>query len=156
MILLQNIKRNILKRRLSKKFGKCGSNLDVFGKPTLISPENIEVGDGLKINEGVYISASRSKVIIGNDVTLSPFSKIIGGGYELERFFNSGERVHHHDACIKIGNHVWVCAGAMILANVEISGEYVIIGAGAVVTHDIKESNVIVAGVPAKVVRRWK
>lgn len=41
-----------------------------------------------------------------------------------------------------------------MLPGVDISGKGVIVAAGAVVTHDITEDYVVVAGVPAKVVKR--
>ena len=49
--------------------------------------------------------------------------------------------------CI-IGNDVWVGAGAQILRGVTV-GDGAVIGAGAVVTHDVEPYS-IVAGVPAK------
>jgi virginiamycin A acetyltransferase len=52
---------------------------------------------------------------------------------------------------ITIGNDVWVGARAIILTNVTI-GDGAIIGAGAVVTHDIPPYS-IAAGVPAKIIR---
>ena len=52
---------------------------------------------------------------------------------------------------VRIGNHVFVGAGAIILPNVTI-GNNVIIGAGSVVTKDIPDNSVC-AGNPAKVIR---
>ncbi len=52
---------------------------------------------------------------------------------------------------IVIGNDVWIGAGAIILPEVEI-GDGAIIGAGAVVTHNIP-AYAVVAGVPAKILR---
>jgi maltose O-acetyltransferase len=54
-------------------------------------------------------------------------------------------------ARVKIGSRVWCGANVTILAGVTI-GDDVIIGAGAVVVADIP-SNVIAAGVPARVLR---
>lgn len=51
-----------------------------------------------------------------------------------------------------IGNDVYISAGVRILGNVHV-GNNVIIGANAVVTKDV-EDNCIVAGVPAKVLRK--
>lgn len=53
---------------------------------------------------------------------------------------------------ITIGNSVWIGAHATICGGVTI-GDHAVIGAGAVVLHDVPE-NTIVAGVPAKVIRK--
>lgn len=62
--------------------------------------------------------------------------------------------MHVTDKPIVIGNHCWICADAIILPGVEITGEYVVIAAGAVVTKSIKESRVIVAGNPARIIKK--
>ena len=49
---------------------------------------------------------------------------------------------------IKIGNNVSIGTSAMILPGITI-GDNAIVGAGAVVTHDVAP-NTIVAGVPAR------
>jgi len=51
-----------------------------------------------------------------------------------------------------IGNDVYISAGTRIIGNIQI-GNNVIIGANAVVNKNV-EDNCIVAGVPAKVIRR--
>ena len=56
-----------------------------------------------------------------------------------------------HPAPIRIGNNVWIGAGAVVTKGVTI-GDNSVIAAGAVVTRDIPP-NVIAAGVPAKVLR---
>lgn len=58
---------------------------------------------------------------------------------------------------IKIGNHVWIGTRVTVLKGVTI-GDNAIIAAGSVVTKDIP-ANTIVAGVPAKIIKRninWK
>lgn len=67
----------------------------------------------------------------------------------------TGERKHIEDSPIYIGNNCWVGANATILPGVNIIGEYVIIGAGAVVTKDVTESRVLVAGNPATIIKRY-
>ena len=54
-----------------------------------------------------------------------------------------------HDLC-KIGNDVWIAAGAQILHKVKV-GDGAVIGAGAVVIHEVPPYAIVV-GVPAKVV----
>ena len=51
-----------------------------------------------------------------------------------------------------IGNNVWIAAGAKVLGPITI-GDDVIIGANAVVVKDVP-SHSIVAGVPAKIIKR--
>lgn len=50
----------------------------------------------------------------------------------------------------------FVQGGGVILPGVYINGKNVIVGANAVVTRDINESNVLVAGVPAKIVKKYE
>lgn len=57
--------------------------------------------------------------------------------------------VMNNDFCI-IGNDVWIAAGAQILHKVKI-GDGAIVGAGAVVTHDVPPYAIAV-GVPAKII----
>jgi acetyltransferase-like isoleucine patch superfamily enzyme len=52
---------------------------------------------------------------------------------------------------VKIGNHCWIGAKAIILMNVELA-DGCVVGAGAVVTKSFPSGSVI-AGVPAKLIR---
>ncbi|HEX8325549.1 MAG TPA: CatB-related O-acetyltransferase [Tepidisphaeraceae bacterium] len=61
-------------------------------------------------------------------------------------------RDHHDDSPLTvIGNDVWIGAHALIKAGITI-GDGAIIGAGAVVTHDVP-CYAVVVGVPARVLR---
>ena len=53
---------------------------------------------------------------------------------------------------IVIGSNCWIATGVIICGGVTI-GDNVVIGAGAVVTHDIP-SGVLAAGIPCKVIRK--
>lgn len=140
-------------RKISKKVRQCGNDLRAFGNAEIIFPQKLSIGDYCKINSCVYINA-RSGVWIGNNVTLSHGAKIISTGYDVDKFFSTGERFHREDTPIIIGDYVWVCANAIILPGVRITGHHVIIAAGAVVTHDIHDNYVIVAGSPARIVKK--
>ena len=52
-----------------------------------------------------------------------------------------------------IGNHVWIGADAIILPGVEITGEYIVIGAGAIVTRNITEGYCVYVGNPASKIK---
>ena len=55
------------------------------------------------------------------------------------------------DRPVKIGNNVWIGTGAKIIGSLTI-GDNVIVSANAVVTKSIP-SNVVVAGVPARIIK---
>ncbi|MCX6773569.1 MAG: acyltransferase [Candidatus Micrarchaeota archaeon] len=93
--------------------------------------KSIEMGDDVIISENVVIMDSDRHDILRE-------------GYERSK-------------PIKIGDHVWIGIRAMILKGVTI-GNGSIVAAGAIVTRDVPE-NCLVAGIPAKVIKRnirWK
>lgn len=139
---------------MRKSVCSCGNNLKVFGKTEVKYPESLKIGNDCKINSNVVINA-RSGVSIGDDVTLSDGVKIISTGYDIEHWIKTAEKIHIENDPIVIGNHCWIGANSIILPGVKITGEYVVVAAGAVLTKDIPESKVIVAGVPAKIIKHY-
>lgn len=136
------------------RLDSCGDNLQLLGNPEISYNKNLRIGNNCKINSNVYINA-RSGVLIGNNVTISNGAKIISTGYDINHWMNSGEKIHTTNTPVTIGNNCWIGANAIILPGVEISGEFVVVGAGAVVTKSITESNVLVAGNPATIVKHY-
>lgn len=105
--------------------------------------KNIHIGKGVFINScctfqdqgGIYIG---DNVQIGHSVTL----------VTLNHDKNPKKRRTLHPKPIKIGNNVWIGSGAIILPGVTIKDD-AIIGAGSVVTKDVKNGCTVV-GNPAK------
>lgn len=58
-----------------------------------------------------------------------------------------------HNGAPKLGNNVWVGVGTFMGGSVYVA-DNVIVGANSVLVKSIKEPGVIVAGVPAKVLRK--
>lgn len=109
--------------------------------------KNIHVGKNVFINSGccfqdqggIFIGDG---VLIGHNVVLAT----------LNHDSNPQKRGDMYPAPIRIGNNVWIGAQATVLPGVTID-DGVIVAAGAVVTRDVP-ANVIVGGVPAKIIKK--
>lgn len=109
----------------------------------------------ITIGRNCYLSFARAVdsyyngmngIIIGDDTIWACGVKIISANHKIDE--PSGwERARP----IEIGNHVWIASNVVVCPGVHI-GDYAIIGANAVVTHDIPAYAVAV-GVPARVIR---
>lgn len=160
--LIQNIKF----LSYSRKFSSIGRGLYIIGKP-LIHGEGkifagknlylrslahrieifadkdavINIGDNVTINQAVTL-ASKKMITIGNSTVIGDQTTI----YDTD--WHGIDRNEIKTSPVVIGEHVWICAKSIILKGVEV-GDNSIIGAGSVVTHEVKP-NTIVAGNPAR------
>jgi maltose O-acetyltransferase len=133
-----------------KQFNSCGDDVKFFGNIFIKNPNNILVGNHVSFNDGAYLNGLGG-IEIGNNVAISALSIIVSTGLDpLTLKYNKT----HINKKIVIGNNVQIGAGAIILSGIEI-GDNVIIGAGSVVTKNI-ESNCIIAGNPAKIIKELK
>ena len=113
----------------------CGKNIKVGKNVFINSCCKFQDQGGIEIGDGV---------LIGHNVTMATLNHD-----ERPEF-----RQNIYPKPIKIGNKVWIGSNATILQGVTI-GDGAIVGANAVVTKDVPE-NSIVAGIPAKIMRRVK
>lgn len=136
--------RYVLLKRLCKK---CGKNIAVFPSVHFHIGENLIIGSHISIREHTYIDGDSLE--IGDNVMIAHGSSVITGThlYNQKLPMRDTLEVRH----VKIGNNVWIGAGARIISGTTI-GDNVVIGANAVVTKDIP-SNVIAVGIPAKVIK---
>lgn len=96
------------------------------------------------------ISEKSCNLIIGDRVAIGPRVTIV-----LSSDANWSNLMQHIDfvkSTVTLGDDCWVGAGAIILPGVKI-GKMAIVGAGAVVVKDVDDFTVV-AGVPAKVIKR--
>lgn len=109
---------------------------------------NISIGRNVFINQGCHFS-DLGGITIGDDVMIGPKVNIISAGHPVA----PAERRNGIVAKpITIGNNVWIGAAAAILPGVTI-GDNAVVAAGAVVSRNVA-SNTLVAGVPARVLKR--
>lgn len=109
--------------------------------------KNITIGKNVFINMGCKFQ-DQGGITIG-DGTLIGHNVVIA---TLNHDMDSSKRSDMHPAPVHVGKNVWIGSGTVILPGVTI-GDGTIIGAGAVVAKDVPE-NVVVAGVPAKIIRK--
>lgn len=142
---------------------KVGENVKIGKRSTLsawekhgnyeYSPE-VKIGNNVEIGDDAHISSS-NKIVIGDNVLIGKNVTIIDNSHgktDLESLkLPPSKRRIYSSGPIFIERNVWIGDKATILANVTI-GENSIIGANAVVTHDIPP-NCIVGGVPAKIIK---
>lgn len=149
---------------MNNKYHSEDEIVDLFSKLTgrnvdksfrLFPPFYTDCGKNIKVGKNVFINACckfqdqggieiGDGVLIGHNVTLATLNHDERPQY----------RQNIYPKPIKIGNNVWIGSNATILQGVTIE-DGAIIGANAVVVKDVP-SNTIVAGVPAKVIRKVK
>lgn len=137
-----------------------GKNVDLYCCLSVGKNGKIIIGDYTGIGRRVVIQAI-DKIEIGKFGYIAPDVLILDSNhhsiYARDRMidtFGAEKGIFSENVAtkpIKIGNHVWIGRRAMILKGVTI-GDRSIIGANAVVTHDVPP-DVVVAGNPAKIVK---
>ncbi len=145
------------KRYYESRLGSCGKDLVVNGKPILFNLQRINVGNHVTINNGCQISPQAGNVKIDDYVVMSRGSQITAGQLDTKNWKICGggyKSAPHIASDVHIGEGCWLCVNSVVLPGVNISGKGVIVAAGAIVTKDIEEDYVIVAGIPAKIVKR--
>lgn len=113
----------------------------------------IEIGACTTIGEACfYLSRTKhTKVKIGQDCMLS--SGIIIRTSDGHKISDKDGNMINPPQDVIISDHVWVGARSMILKGTEIPSNC-IVGACTLVNKKFKEENCIIAGVPAKIVKR--
>lgn len=123
------------------------------GKGIIIkSPENLELGERVAINDGTWINA-KGGVTIGDDTIIGPGVIIHSSNHNFMDRDRLISEQGHTDAPVNIGRDVWICGGAIVLPGATIP-DGCVIGAGGVVTRgsDLKPYSVSV-GVPVRIIK---
>lgn len=127
-----------------------GAELDE--KTNVFTPFYTNLGINIKLGKNVFINHACSFLDIGgitieDNVMIGPRVNITSEGHPIEPL----ERKTMVPAAVTVKENAWIGAAATILPGVTI-GVNSVVAAGAVVTQDVP-GNVVVAGVPARVIK---
>jgi acetyltransferase-like isoleucine patch superfamily enzyme len=121
-------------------------------------------GSGVIRNLGVGISVGQNSAIgafnflhggggidIGSNCLLGPYVQIFSENHDISDDMTPIRTQGEVRGRVIIGNDVWIGAGSIVLASVNI-GDGAVIAAGSVVTKDVA-AFAVVGGVPAKFIK---
>ena len=131
----------------------CKGRIIVNDDVMLYARGVLNIGKQFGINQYSRIVA-HEQIDIGDNVTIGQFVSILDHDH---KYTFEGENMQlngYTTAPIKIGNNVWIADKCTILKGVTI-GNNVVIGANTLVNKDVPD-NVVVGGVPVKVIRELK
>lgn len=156
-----------------KDFAKIGKDVVIEKGVLVFHPENIEIGNSVYVGHNTILKGYyKNKMIIGEGTWIAQQCFLhSAGGIEIGKNVGIGPRViilssfHEIDGKLEIPitqrkikfqkviieDNCDIGAGAIILPGVRI-GKGVQVGAGAIVSKDVKPYSVV-AGVPAKLLR---
>jgi acetyltransferase-like isoleucine patch superfamily enzyme len=134
------------------RLAACGKNVYFNRRCSFTSPENVSVGNSVKVGPENRLWASpRARLIIGDEVLLGPNVTIVTSNYSTA---DRGRPMYEQEWIefdVVIGPRSWLGANVVVLPGVTI-GEGAVIAAGAVVRDSVPDF-AFAAGVPAKVLK---
>ena len=129
---------------------KIGRRVVFYPGIWVFTGRHLIIGDDVDLAAGVLVTTDGG-VTIGARTLVGYGTKILSSNHVVpplpRKIFYAG----HEKKPVEIGCDVWIGANCVILPGVKI-GDGAVIAAGSVVTKDVATA-VIVAGVPAKVIR---
>ncbi len=145
--LLNFLFKNIFRIDSDCPYNKNFTSRVICGNRISIEDDSITVLKSIAVSGGCYIQASEG-IKIGKGTIWSFNVSIVSLDHDINEFSKKIDK-----GPIKIGKSCWLGAGSVILPGV-VLGDNTIVGANAVVTKSFENGNVVIAGVPAKVIRR--
>lgn len=97
----------------------------------------------------------RKEIVFGENVLISWNCQIMDTDFHK---IIENENIVNEDRKIYIGNHIWIGSSSIILKGTSLPDNSVV-AAGSVVTREFGESDILIGGVPAKIIKKgitWK
>lgn len=132
-------------RILKELFGdRLGEGSYIAAPIQMVCADKVNIGRNVFINSN-FLAMSRGGITIEDDVQIAANVQVLSNNHDLY------ERQVLLCKPVLIKKGAWIGAGATILPGVSI-GKHAVVGAAAVVTHDVPDYAVAV-GNPAKIVK---
>jgi serine acetyltransferase len=112
----------------------------------------LTLGDGVVLGRGSHVIAD-TRVTIGSDTYCGPYVYITSTNHSYDDPHEPVGKQWPRTDPVSIGPGCWLGTGAVILPGARL-GRNVVVAAGAVVRGEVPDHSVV-AGAPARVVRRW-
>ena len=134
---------------LAQILGSVGEGARIWAPFWCDYGRNVRVGRNFFGNRGLQL-LDAAPITFGDDVFVGPNCVFATAGHPLESDLR--RQGLEYARPISVGDDVWFGMGALVCPGVTI-GSRSVVAAGAVVTRDV-EDGCLVAGVPARVVKR--
>jgi acetyltransferase-like isoleucine patch superfamily enzyme len=130
--------------------GSCGRGVMIDHRVYFKYPWLVRLGSDVSINRGSEFypgMMQRAQVQIGDRVRIAPNVRFHAAGHDP-----NDPHLGDAAATIIVEDDAWIGAAAIILPGVRV-GSGAVVAAGSVVNRDVP-ANVIVGGVPARIIRQ--
>jgi acetyltransferase-like isoleucine patch superfamily enzyme len=112
---------------------------------------SLSIGAQTHIQRGCQITAYEAAIEIGRRVQIAPYCAFYSYDHGMALETPMSHQPLRSKGPIEVGDDAWLGVGVIVLSGVRI-GKGAVVGAGAVVTHNVPDG-AIVAGIPAGVIK---
>lgn len=113
----------------------------------------LRLGNGVVLGRGSHVVAS-VPVVFGDDVYCGPYVYVTSDNHSYDDTEQPIGRQWPRSAPVTIGSGSWLGSGCVVLPGA-VLGRNVVVAAGSVVRGQVPDF-AVVAGAPARIVRRWE
>ncbi|MDF1874438.1 acyltransferase [Sulfurimonas sp. SAG-AH-194-I05] len=139
-----------------KKLYSIGNNSEIRPFVSLNGTNSISIGDNVIVPPGTILSAMpndiKNGIFIENDVLLGPNVSIYSATHKYKDITIPIKKQGYTAKKVLIKEGSWLGVNSVIMPGVTI-GKNAVVAAGSIVTKDVPD-NCIVAGVPAKIIKK--